>query len=221
MLILEAEKRDNTQSLEVLRKGGKMPAVFYGKKTPSTSITISHKDFVKVWHTAGESSVVTIKSTEGSFDTLIHDVDVDPVTDIPRHADFYVFEKGKKLEVSVPLEFTGASPAVKDLGGILVKSLHELKISADPQHIPHKLEVDIGALIDFSSQILAGDIKLPTGVDLVELSTEVVASASAPREEKEEEEVPVDLSTIEVEKKGKKEVPGEGEEAPPAKEPAK
>ena len=42
-----------------------------------------------------------------------------------------VVEKGKKIEVSVPLEFVGTSPAVKDLGGNLVKALHEVKISAD------------------------------------------------------------------------------------------
>ena len=75
-----------------------MPAILYGKKTESTPISFLAKDFMHVWHTAGESSVVTLKSPKGSYDTLIHDVDLDPVTDVPRHADFYVFEKGKKVE---------------------------------------------------------------------------------------------------------------------------
>ncbi len=197
--------RDKASTLEALRKEGKMPAVFYGKKTESTPISVSQGEFISIWHKAGESSVVTLKGATGSFDTLIHAVDLDPVTDIPRHADFYVFEKGKKLEVSVPLEFVGVSGAVKDLGGLLVKALHELKISADPQHLPHSLEVDIESLVDFNSQILASQIKLPTGVDLMENPDEVVATASAPREELVEESVPVDLSAIEVEKKGKKE----------------
>jgi large subunit ribosomal protein L25 len=212
MLTLEAQKRDASANLDTLRKEGKMPAVFYGKKNPSTPITILQKDFIKIWHTAGESSVVTIKSPEGTVDTLIHAVDLDPVTDIPRHADFYVFEKGKKLEVSVPLEFVGVSPVVKDLGGVLVKALQEVKISADPQHIPHSIEVDISSLIDFDSQIVASDLKLPIGVDLIELPTEVVAAAARPKEE-EVEEAPVDLSAIEVEKKGKKEEEGAEEAA--------
>jgi large subunit ribosomal protein L25 len=205
MINLDAQLRDKAVSLDTLKKEAKMPAVFYGKKTESTPITLVKKDFLAVWKAAGESGVVTIKTPKGSFDTLIQDVDIDPVTDIPRHADFYVFEKGKKIEVSVPLEFVGVSPAVKDLGGLLVKALHDIKISADPQHIPHSIEVDISSLVDFSSQILAKAVKLPAGVDLVENPEEVVAAASAPREELVEESAPIDLSAIEVEKKGKKE----------------
>ncbi len=208
MTTLEAQVRDNSQNVDALRKAGKMPAVFYGKKTESTPITIERKDFIKVWNAVGESGVVTIKTAKGTVDALINAVDVDPVSDIPRHADFYVFEKGKKIEVDVPLEFVGVSPAVKDLGGSLVKTLHEIKVSADPQHIPHHIEVDISSLVDFQSQILAGDLVLPTGVVLVELPEEVVATAAAPKEDEPEETAPVDLSAIEVEKKGKKEEEG-------------
>ena len=58
---------------------------------------------------------------------------------------------------------------------------------------------------------------MPTGVTLVELPTEVVAAGARPKEE-EVEAPPVDLSAIEVEKKGKKEE--EGAPAAP-EEPAK
>lgn len=209
MITLDAQARDLSQNLNTLRKEGKMPAVFYGKKTESTPITLVQKDFIKVWKQVGESGVVTIKTPKGVVETLIHAVDIDPVSDVVRHVDFYVFEKGKKVEVDVPLEFVGVSPAVKDLSGNLVKSLHELKISADPQSIPHEIQVDISTLVDFDSRITAGDIKLPAGVTLIELPEEVVALVARPREEKEEEEAaPVDLSSIEVEKKGKKEEEG-------------
>ncbi len=204
MLTLEATKRDTKDDLEMLRKAGKMPAVFYGKKTASTPVTFLQKDFLKVWHAAGESGVVTIKTPEGTVDTLIHDVDVHPVTGAVRHADFYVFEKGKKIEVDVPLEFVGVSGAVKDLGGILIKALHEIKISSDPTSIPHDINVDISILAGLDSVILAKDLKLPSGVSLVEKEDTVVA-AIAEHKEEVVEEAPVDLSTIEVEKKGKKE----------------
>ena len=48
---------------------------------------------------------------------LIHDIDRDPITGTPRHADFYAIVKGQKVEVAVPLEFTGIAPAVKELNG--------------------------------------------------------------------------------------------------------
>lgn len=208
MFTLDAQVRDKSVSLDSIRKEGKMPAVFYGKKTESTPVTITQKDFIKVWKSAGESGVVSIKTDKGTVEALIKEVAMDPVLDLPVHVDFYIFEKGKKIEVDVPLEFIGVSPAIKDLGGNLVKALHEIKVSADPQNIPHEIQVDISTLVDFDSQILAESLELPTGVTLIELPTEVVATVARPREEKEEEVAPVDLSAIEVEKKGKKEEEG-------------
>ena len=206
MTTLDIQIRGKEAKLDRLRKEGYMPAIFYGKKTASTPITIVQKDFMKVWRDAGESGVVTLKDNTASVDVLIHSVDVDPRTDKPVHVDFYVFEKGKKIEVSVPLGFIGVSPAVKDLGGSLVKTLHELKISADPQHIPHDIKVDISSLATFDDVIIASNIVLPTGVILIENPDEVIASAAAPKaDEPEEVSAPVDLSAIEVEKKGKKE----------------
>ena len=180
-----------------------MPAVFYGKKEASTPISISEKDFMKVWEEAGESSVVNLKTEDGDKESLIHDVDVDPITGTARHADFYVFEKGHKLEVALPIEFVGISPAVKDLGGTLVKVLHELEIEALPKDLPHEIKIDISVLKNFGDQILASDVTLPEGVALLVKPEEVIALVSAPREEVEEESAPIDLESIEVEKKGK------------------
>jgi len=205
MVALKADKRDPQVSADKIRKAGSIPAVFYGKKEASTPISIPMADFLKVWKEAGESSVISLETPEGTKESLIHDVDFDPVTGRPRHADFYVFEKGHKVEVEIPIEFEGESPAVKTMGGTLVKVVHALKIEAMPKDLPHNLTIDISSLVDFTSQILAKDIQLPTGVELKENPEEVVALVSAPREEKEEETAPVDLSAIEVEKKGKQE----------------
>jgi large subunit ribosomal protein L25 len=205
---IKAEKREKTGKLESLRKEGIFPAVYYGHKKNSTPIQLKRSDFIKAWRNAGESTVIKLETPDGTLEALIHDVDLDPVTGEPRHADFYVFEKGHKVEISVPLEFEGVSPAIKDLGGTLVKVLRELKVQAEPSNLPHNIVIDISSLVDFDSQIIAKDIALPKGVELAENPDEVVAAVSAPKEEKEEEALPVDLSQIEVEKKGKKEEEG-------------
>jgi large subunit ribosomal protein L25 len=216
MLTLKAETRDINISPDAIRKAGKIPAVFYGKKEASTPISIPKIDFLKVWKEAGESTVVTLQTSEGEKESLIHEVDLDPVTSAPRHADFYVFEKGHKVEVALPLEFDGISLAIKDQGGILVKVMHELKVEAMPKDLPHNIVVDISSLANFGDQILAQDLNLPAGVELKVGPEEVVATVSAPREEKEEEVVAApDLSAIELsEERGKKEEEGEGEPAP-------
>ncbi len=214
MLTINFEKRDKTQKLEALRSAGKLPAVFYGRKEKTTSITVPAAEFLKVWKAAGESSVVELKGLGEEHQALIKDIDKDPVTDVIRHADFYVIEKGKKLKVKVPLEFDGVSPAVKELGGILVKVLHTLEIEALPKDLPSRVHVDIAPLVAFDSQIHARDLKLPEGVSLVQDAEDVVASVAQPVEEKEEPVAAPDLSAIEVEKKGKKEEEGAEGAAP-------
>lgn len=211
MLTLDIEKRIVTGK----RKGlvsDFMPAVYYGFKETSTPITVSKSAFKKVLKEAGESSVIVLSGEGKKIEALIHQVDFDPIKGEPRHADFYVIEAGKKVEVSVPIHFEGVSPAVKNLGGILVKVLHEMKIEAFPKNLPHSIIVNIEGLVDFDSKIHVKDITLPTGVSSLEESEEVVAAVSAPKEEKDEETAPVDLSAIEVEKKGKKEEVGESSE---------
>ncbi len=161
--------------------------------------------------------MVKITTPEGEVDTLIHEVQTNPVTDEPIHVDFLAIDVNKPIRVSVPIEFTGVSEAVKSGLGTLVKVLHELELEALPKDMPHNLVADISKLAGLDSQILVSDIKLPAGVKAVNDAGEVVASVAAQKEEKEEE-APVDLSAIEVEKKGKKEEEseagaGSGEEA--------
>lgn len=218
MITLSAEKRDLKQDVDALRKSGKLPAVFYGPKEKSTPITVSMTDFIKAFRKAGESSVVVLKEGNDEHETLIHDVDVHPLTGAPRHADFYVLEKGKKVKVDVQLVFVGVSPAVKDLAGILVKVLREVEVEAAPKDLPHELKVDVSSLAELTSVITAKDIKLPAGVTLVTKEDEIVASIAVAKEEVEEVK-PIDMSAIEVEKKGKE--AKEGEEGAEAAEPAK
>ena len=210
---IKAEKREKIGKLKTLREEGWMPAVCYGHKKESTPIQIKKIDFIKAWKNAGESTVIKLSIPEGEMEVLIHEVDLDPITDEPRHADFYIFEKGHKVEIDVPIEFIGVSPAVKDLAGVLMKIMHEIKIEAEPANLPHQIDVDISSITELEGQILAKDIVLPKGVTLVENPEEVIVSVATPKaEKKEEEEVSADLSQIEVEKKGKKDEEGvEGE----------
>ena len=208
MITLTVEKREANTKLAEVRKQGFIPAVFYGHKQEATSISVKAVDFLKVWKQAGESSVINLTGKGIDHEVLIQAIDLDPVTDVVRHADFYVIEKGKKVKVKIPLEFIGVAPAVKDLGGILVKVLHELEIEAMPKDLPHDLKIDISALTTFESRIQAKDVVLPTGVTLITKPEEAVASVAQAVEEKEEV-APVDLTAIEVEKKGKEVKEGE------------
>ncbi len=215
MFVIKATKREPSEKLDILRKSGKIPAVFYGAGKVTTSISIPIIEFKKVWREAGESSAVKVSVPTGDIDVLIHEVQVDPVTDEPIHVDFLAIDMKKKIKVKVPLVFEGISNAVKSGMGNLVKVLHEIEIEALPADLPHNLFVDITPLETIENQVFVSDIKLPSGVVAITNPHDVVASIVAQVEEKEEVIVaPVDLSAIEVEKKGKKDEEGVEAEAP-------
>lgn len=203
---LHAAKRTVTgKGVQALRIEGKIPAVVYGAGEESLAIEVSAKDFGKVLKDAGESSIVTLSIDGEVKSVLIHDVDMDPVSNQPRHADFYAVKKGQKVEVEVPIEFTGESAAVK-AGANLVKVLHALEVEAEATNLPHEITIDISVLKNIDDQILAGAVVLPDGVTLVTGSEEVVVLVAAPEEETEEVAGEVDMSQIGIsEERGKKE----------------
>ncbi|HEY4494045.1 MAG TPA: 50S ribosomal protein L25 [Candidatus Paceibacterota bacterium] len=217
MSVIAAKSRMAGVKLDTLEKSGEIPAVFYGAGKTSTSISVSKIEFKKVWLKAGESSTVKVATSAGELDTLIHEVQVDPVTEEPIHVDFLVVDMTKKIKVKVPLEFEGISNAVKNGIGNLVKVLHEIEIEALPGDLPHSLFVDISKLETLQDTIVVSDIRLPAGVVAITAPNEIVASIVEQKEEKLDEPVaPVDLSAIEVEKKGKKEEEGEAVAEAPA-----
>ncbi len=217
MLTLSVAHREN-KSPKALRTGGKLPAVLYGRSEKSTPIELESRAFEKVFRDAGESTVITLSGLGEDKQALIHDVARDPVSGHPIHADFYVIEKGQKVTVPVPLSFVGVSAAVKDLGGILVKVMHEITMEVDPANLPHEIEVDISKLETLDSQIKVSDLSFPAAAIIEVDGEEIVAMISVAKDEPDEPVAPIDLSAIETSvERGKKEEEespeGEKEEA--------
>ncbi len=184
---------------------GFIPAVYYGAHAASTSISIDAIEFKKVLAVVGESSSIILVTEHGNENAMVQDVQLDPVKSTPIHVDFYILEKGQKVHVKTPIEFTGESQAVKE-GGVLVKVMHELSVEGEPSKLPHAFTVDISLLVAMDSVIKVSDIKLSAGVELYHVTgDDVVASITIAKEETEEVPVATDLSAIEVESKGKKE----------------
>ncbi len=200
---LKADARTLGESVENIRKAGKIPAVFYGAKASSTAITVNDKEFLKVLHEAGESTAISLKTPTETLDVMIHDIQFDPVKNKPLHVDFLVIDMNKPITVKVPIEFTGIALAVKNSLGNLVEVLHEIEIEALPKNLPHSLPIDVSILAEVDQKLQISDIAVPAGVTILDNPEEIVALIAPFVEEKEEVE-PIDLSVIEVEKKGKK-----------------
>ncbi len=202
---LQVETRDIKKTPKSLRNKGILPAVVYGRSEKSTPISVDRKTFEKTFNKAGESTVITLVGLGEEKDALIHDVVFHAVSGEIMHADFYAIEKGQKVTVSVPIEFDGESPAVKELGGILLKVMHELEIEVLPKELPHALHVDISKLVTLEDKITVKDIVLPPSAVITDDLEEVVAMITVAEEEPAEAPV-MDLSQIETSvERGKKE----------------
>jgi large subunit ribosomal protein L25 len=84
------------------------------------------------------------------------------------------------------LVFEGESPAVKDLGGTLVKNMSEIEVSALPQDLPHEIKVSLESLKTFEDRILVKDLVLPNNVKATANPEEIVALVAAQENVEEE-----------------------------------
>ena len=184
-----------------------MPGVLYGPTRQkggypkkAQPLELNEKQFEKVYKEAGESSLISLEVEGKRFPVLIHEIQLAPLTGKPIHVDFYQPALEEEVTVEVPLVFEGTSPAVKDLGGTLVKNISELKIKAKPQNLPHEIKVNIESLKTFEDNIKISNLKVPEGVRILKGPEEFVASVSPPEKVEEELVKPIEEKVEEVEK---------------------
>jgi len=209
MIKLSAKIRKETgRKVGLLLSAGKIPAVVYGPGEKNASIEVDYQEFKKVLNEAGESSLVEL-NVEGEKEkrlVLIHEIQRNPVEDTFIHIDFFQANLKEETEAEVPLVFEGEAPAVKDLGGTLVRNMSEVEVSALPQNLPHEIKVSIESLKTFEDRILVKDLILPKDVKVTANPEEIVASVLAQENVEEElateiEEKVEDVEKVEKEKK--------------------
>lgn len=211
---IKAENRKETgKKVKTLRDKGIIPAVVYGAGHKPVSIQVNAKEFNKTFQETGETTLLKLKIGDHSKNVLIHDIARDPVENNIIHIDFYEVKMDQQIKTEVSLVFEGEAPAVKNLGGILVKNLTEIKIEALPKDLPHEIKVDISKLETLESHIRIKDLVLPAGVKTLEETEETIVLVEPPRSEEElaklEEKAEVKPEEVEVVTEKK---PEEGQE---------
>jgi len=200
--LLAKIRKELGKKTQPLRDLGRIPAVIYGNKIKNVLLDLDGKEFLKVFKTAGESSLIELE-IEGDKEkrpVLVHEIQKDPITDQIIHVDFFQASLKEEVEVEVPLVIEGESLAVKELGGTLVKNISELKVKALPQNLPHEIRVSIEGLKTFEDHILVKDLNLPKDVKLVAKPDEIVISVAEPTKVEEELAAEIEEKVEDVEK---------------------
>lgn len=222
-LQLHADRRTvSGKANKKLRQTNSLPGVVYGHGVPSTSVTVDAIAFQKAYRTAGSSSLVDLAIDDAApVKVLIHAVQQHTTKSTPIHVDFYQVRMTEKVQTDIELNFVGESTAVKEAGGILIRTLDKVKVESLPGDLVPAIDVDLTALKTFSDRIHVKDILAPKGITILDGGDEVVASVTPPRSEEElaslSAKVEVDVAAVEkveTKKAGDEEEPTTGESAP-------
>lgn len=194
-LTLPMAKRDPNQKAKNVRKNGKIPSVLYGHEQANQTMECVEREFHKVYMKAGESTIVELEIGKKHIPVLIHDIQFDPVTGAYAHIDFFAPDMTKEVTARVPIRTINISPAVKELGGVLVRNCDHLTVKCLPKDLPHDIEVDIASLQNFFDNVTVDKLSLPHGVHVLEDVKTIIVSVVPPR--KEEEELPAPTAAAE------------------------
>ncbi|MBP6085482.1 50S ribosomal protein L25 [Candidatus Gracilibacteria bacterium] len=175
------------KNVKKLRLQGIMPGVVYGNASTNEHVELNTKEFTKVYREAGSNTIIDLSVDGKNIKTIIYHVDFDPVTDEPRHVDFYKVRMNEELTTTVPLNFIGESAAVRMFSAIIVHGKEEVTITCLPGDLPHQIDVDISVLANVDDMIYIKDLPVPPKVKIDEDPETLVAQAIIPREIKAEE----------------------------------
>ena len=167
-------------ALSKIRAEKKIPAVIYGGHKEPVSVTVSVKDLDKIIK-AGKNTLVEVDLAGAKELVLVKEIQYHAVTDNPIHADFQRVSMKDKMDVVVPLKLEGTPADVANYGAIIEHILREIEVRALVSAIPHEIVLDITPMT-INKGILAGDIKLPEGVELLTDAEAPVVHLAIPKE---------------------------------------
>ncbi len=168
-------------ALSQIRAEKKVPAVVYGGHKEPASITVAVKDLEKIMK-AGKNTLVEMNLNGAQELVLVKEVQFHAVTDKPIHADFQRVSMKDKMDVVVPLKLEGTPADVAQYGAIIEHILREIEVRALVSAIPHEIVVDITPMT-INKGILAGDIALPKGVELLTDAQAPVVHLAIPKDD--------------------------------------
>ncbi len=168
-------------ALSKIRAEKKIPAIIYGGHKEPVSVTVSVKDLDKIVK-AGKNTLVEVDLAGAKELVLVKEIQYHAVTDNPIHADFQRVSMKDKMDVVVPLKLEGTPADVANYGAIIEHILREIEVRALVSAIPHEIVLDITPMT-INKGILAGDIKLPEGVELVTDAEAPVVHLAIPKED--------------------------------------
>lgn len=189
---LEGEKREpGRKSADLLREELRIPAVLYGPKVKKNiHFSILESDLEKIL-SISQTKLQELTVDGKTFNTLLKNVEFNPVTDRALHADFYVLEPKIRVKLRIPIRLNGTPKGVTDGGGRVLQTLRIVRINVLPEKIPAVFELDITDL-DIGDSLHVSELDME-GIDPLDDPRRTIVTVEPPKSEKLfESSIPVD-----------------------------
>nr|WP_315191570.1 50S ribosomal protein L25/general stress protein Ctc [uncultured Flavobacterium sp.] len=129
---------------KALRNAGLVPCVLYGGNQ-AVHFSAEVMAFKNLVYTPNAHTVVIELGNGKSFNAILQDIQVHPVSDKILHIDFFQLFDDKEITMEVPVQIVGTSKGVL-AGGVLRLNTRKLKVKALPANLPDFVEADITPL---------------------------------------------------------------------------
>ena len=185
---LQISKRPADVSAANVRRGGRLPGVFYGAGGENIQVDCNAKEFAQLGLGGGGAHLIRFASAEGSLNSniaLVKEIQTHPVQGTPIHVDFLRIDLSKPVQASIALHFVGSPPGVVE-GGILQPLRRELEVRALPDKLPEHIEIDVSAL-NVHDSIHLEEVTFPEGVESMATENYAVVTVLPPVVEAEPE----------------------------------
>jgi len=182
-LSAQTRTRSGKGAARSVRREERVPAVLYGPKTESISLTVSAIQLEKLLRdSGGESKLLNLNIEAGGQDAprqvLIREIQVHPYRRRFLHVDFYEVPLDQPIEVEVPVALFGDSIGVQK-GGELNLIQRTLSVRCLPNQIPERIQIDITKL-DLGQILHVEELVAETTFEFIDDPTMGVVSIVAP-----------------------------------------
>ncbi len=199
------------KQVKQIRNQGRTPAILYGYGVDPKPIDLDSRELWRMLTQVSGSTLIGLDIDGEEHNVLIRDIQYDVLTRDALHVDFLRVAMDETIKTMVPVELVGESPAVTQLGCLLVTGLNEIEIEALPGDLPDRITIDLSGLATSDDSYKVADLVVGKGVTVLTDPHEPIASIVVPALEVEEEEEEgeevlfEEVSEPEVIEKGKKE----------------
>lgn len=200
--VFQVETRDQTGSAATkrLRRKGMVPAVLYGHGEENKHLAIPEVQVRTLLRHHGKMVELAGSVKETALVSSIH---WDPLGIDVLHLDLIRVNLKELVDVTVPVHLHGDAIGTRE-GGILLENMHEVDIRCPAGAIPEAIQLNVSDL-HVGAHMLASDLELPEGVELVTPADSVIAHIEQPRGGGEEAELNMGAEPEIIAKGGPKE----------------